>query len=729
MGQRKLKIRDLTLRDGQQSLFATRLSQDYINRLLPLYENAGFYAMEVWGGAVPDSVMRYLDESPWNRLRSVSEAMKGKSLLTALSRGRNLFGYVPYPDTVLEGFYKEAIKNGLNVMRIFDALNDIDNVKESIKLINNLGGIPDGAVCYTVDPKDENEAPIEQPKQGFFAKLFGKKQVVEAPKSEKIFTDEYFVEKAKAMEALGAKIITLKDMAGLVNPSRAASIISKLKANVGVPVDFHTHCTPGYGLASSLMTILHGVDILDTNIWYFGGGSAAPAIELIYVFAKKLGVEVEADMAVVGQIREELRGARESLSQFDLVKQFPKAFDPLKDTLPAEIDAQFDKAIAAAKAGDEDALLAACHAIEDYFGFPKPNLLVKDAEVPGGMYSNMVAQLKSLNQESLLDDAMRLIPKVRRDAGLVPLVTPTSQIVGSQAVSLALDRQKGNPDYSNTSNQFISLIKGEYGKTPVAIDPAFREKITGSLVERPYDVSSYKKPENPVLPELGGVKLASNDEEYLLLELLPSVANGFLRKRRTEEYQATQATAVPEKVEEAVAVAEITGEVLAAPMGGKVISVNVKPGDKVKKGEVLLVYEAMKMENDIVAEKDVTIRQVLVKPDDVVNTDQPMIEFGEPDAVTVATPTPVAAPIVVEEPKETALAEITGEVLAAPMGGKVITVNVKPGDKVAKGAVLLVYEAMKMENDITAEKDMTIKQVFVKPDDVVNTDDAMIEFE
>ncbi len=718
MEQKKLKIRDLTLRDGQQSLFATRLNQENIDRLLPLYENAGFYAMEVWGGAVPDSVMRYLDESPWNRLRSVSSAMKGKSLLTALSRGRNLFGYVPYPDTVLEGFYKEAIKNGLNVMRIFDALNDLDNVKESIKLINNLGGIPDGAVCYTVDPKDET--PEEAPK-GFFASLFGKKKKAEAP--EKIFTDEYFVEKAKAMEALGAKIITLKDMAGLVNPLRAASIISKLKANVKVPVDFHTHCTPGYGLASSLMALMHGVDILDTNIWYFGGGSAAPALELIYVFAKKLGIEVEVNMEAVGEIRKNLRAARESLSQFDLVKQFPKEFDPLKDTLPAEIDAQFDKAIAAAKANDENTLLDACHAIEDYFGFPKPNLLVKEAEVPGGMYSNMVAQLKSLNQEDLLDDAMRLIPKVRRDAGLVPLVTPTSQIVGSQAVSLALDRKKGNPDYSNTSNQFISLIKGEYGKTPVAIDPAFREKITGSATEKPYDVSSYKKPENPTLADLEGVKLASNDEEYLLLELLPSVANGFLRKRRTEEHQATVATTTPTKEVTITETAptEITGEVLVAPMGGKVISINVKPGDKVKKGEVLLVYEAMKMENDIIAEKDVTIRQILVKPDEVINTDQAMIEFGEPDVASVTTTS--------IEPEEEAPTEITGEVLAAPMGGKVISINVKRGDKVKKGDVLLVYEAMKMENDIIAEKDMTIKQVLVKPDDVINTDDPMIEFE
>ena len=226
MENKKLKIRDLTLRDGQQSLFATRMKQQDIDPLLPLYKDAGFYIMEVWGGAVPDSVMRYLDESPWVRLRTISEAIGGKSLLSALSRGRNLFGYVPYPDSVLEGFYKEAIKNGLNVMRIFDALNDIDNVKESIRLINQLGGIADAAVCYTVDPKDavENEAPK---KKGFLSSLFGKKE--EAPVSKKIFTDEYFVEKAVEMERLGAKIITLKDMAGLVNPLRAASIIGKLK--------------------------------------------------------------------------------------------------------------------------------------------------------------------------------------------------------------------------------------------------------------------------------------------------------------------------------------------------------------------------------------------------------------------------------------------------------------------------------------------------------------------
>ncbi|MCX4293819.1 MAG: carboxylase [Prevotella sp.] len=622
MQTRKLKIRDLTMRDGQQSLFATRMSQATIDRLLPLYENAGFYIMEVWGGAVPDSVMRYLDESPWTRLRKASEAMKGKSLLSALSRGRNLFGYVPYPDSVLEGFYKEAIKNGLNVMRIFDALNDIDNVKESIRLISELGGIADGAVCYTVDPKKESSEG-----KGFGARLksiFGSKK-----EPELIFTEDYFVEKAKAMEALGAKIITLKDMAGLVNPLKAAAIISRFKKELSVDVDFHTHCTPGYGLASSVMAMLHGVDILDTNIWWFGGGSAAPALELIYLFANRMGIEVDVNMEAVGKIRNELLNARRELKQFDLVDHLPIEFDPLTDTLPEEINAQFDRAISAAKANDEATLLEACHAIEDYFRFPKPNETVKNAEVPGGMYSNMVAQLRALQASDLLEDAMGLIPKVRRDAGLVPLVTPTSQIVGSQAVSLALDRKKGNPDYSNPSNQFISLIKGEYGHTPVAIDPEFRRKITGSAEEKPYDVSSYKKPENPVLAEYGGVPLASNNEEYLLLELLPSVANGFLRKRREEEYNAKVAAEQPKEEESKKEDTSlpIVGPVLSAPMGGRIICVNVKPGDKVKPNEVLLVYEAMKMENDVTSENEAVVRQVLVQPGDVVGTDAPLIEF------------------------------------------------------------------------------------------------------
>lgn len=620
---KKLKIRDLTLRDGQQSLFATRLQQQYIDRLLPLYRDAHFYIMEVWGGAVPDSVMRYLGESPWDRLRSCSKEMKEISLLSALSRGRNLFGYVPYPDYVLEGFYKEAIKNGLNVMRIFDALNDIDNIKESIRLINQLGGIADAAVCYTVDPKDEPVAPV---KKGFFSKLFGGSKQPAAP--EKIFTDEYFVNKAVEMERLGAKMITLKDMAGLVNPARIFSLMPKLKQALSVPVDFHTHCTPGYGLASVLTAIMKGVDIVDTNIWWFGGGSAAPSIELIWIFCQKLGIEVDVNMDAVAKIRKELVAARKSLAEFDLNKdRWPKDFDEAYAAMPKEIDAEFDRAIAAAGENREADLLDACHKIEAYFGFPKPNEIVKNAEVPGGMYSNMVANLRALKAEDVLEEAMALIPKVRRDAGLVPLVTPTSQIVGSQAVALALDRRKGVADYTNKNNQFIGLVKGEYGHTPVAIDPAFREQITGDAAEKPYDVSSYRKPANP---DFEGEPLAKNDEEYLLLQLLPAVAMNYLKSVRKAEHAAAEAAAPKtevkkeEKKEEAV---KITGPVMRAPMGGKVLEVKVKPGDKVKMGQTYIVYEAMKMENDLAADLDGVVKRVLVEEGDTIGTDQPLVEM------------------------------------------------------------------------------------------------------
>ena len=595
---KSLKVRDLTLRDGQQSLFATRLKQENVDKLLPLYRDAHFYIMEVWGGAVPDSVMRYLGESPWDRLRACSKEMKGISLLSALSRGRNLFGYVPYPDYVLEGFYKEAIKNGLNVMRIFDALNDIDNIKESIRIINDLGGIADAAVCYTVDPKDTKE-------------------------TNPIFTDEYFVEKAVEMEKIGAKMITLKDMAGLVNPARIFSLMPKLKEALSVPVDFHTHCTPGYGLAAVLTAIIKGVDIVDTNIWWFGGGSAAPAIELVWIFCQKLGIELEVNMDAVAKIREALIEARKSLADFDLQKDnWPKPFEEAYKNMPAEIDAEFDRAIKAATENNEEELLDACHKIEAYFGFPKPNEIVKNAEVPGGMYSNMVANLRALNAEDVLEEAMALIPKVRRDAGLVPLVTPTSQIVGSQAVALALDRRKGQPDYSNKNNQFIGLVKGEYGKTPIPVDPKFREQITGSPEEKPYDVSSYRKPANP---DFEGKPLASNDEEYLLLQLLPAVATNYLKNIR----KAEMAAAAP-KVEEKKADKEnvvITGTTEIAPMGGKVLEINVKVGDTIEPGDVYMVYEAMKMENDLEAEVGGTVKRILVDEGDTINTDQPLIEY------------------------------------------------------------------------------------------------------
>lgn len=616
---RKLLIRDLTLRDGQQSAFATRMKQEQIDRVLPLYTDAKFYAMEVWGGAVPDSVMRYLNENPWDRLEKIKAGINDVSKLTALSRGRNLFGYSPYSDEIIEGFCKNAIKSGLGIMRIFDALNDVDNIKATVKYIKQYGGMADCAVCYTIDPQYK-----EEPKKGGFLGLFSKKK--ERPK--KVFTNEYFLKKAEEMEVLGADMITIKDMSGLISPKRTAELMDLFKKNLKIPIDFHTHCTPGYGLASVVTAIMHGVDIVDSNMWYFAGGTAAPAIELIYVFCKKLGVELDVNMEAVAKINTELYGIRKELSAFDTAKQFPNPFNPLTDRLPENIDKEFDRAIAAVKAEDEEELLNACHSIESYFGFPAPDELVKKAEIPGGMYSNMIAQLKQLNSMDIIEKAMELIPSVRLSAGLPPLVTPTSQIVGAQAVNCALDIKAGKPMYSNVSNQFVSLVKGEYGKTPVPVDPEFRLKITGVREETPFDTSNYQKQANPVLAEYGNMKTAENEKEELLLELFPSVATAFLKKQKQEKF-ATQNpdNTEKEKQKETKPEAVVTGKKVESPMPGSILKILVQEGENVTKNQNVIVLEAMKMENNIVTDYTGKVKRIFVCEGDTVQAGKLMMEI------------------------------------------------------------------------------------------------------
>lgn len=627
--KQKLLIRDLTLRDGQQSAFATRMNQSQVDRVLSFYKDANFYAMEVWGGAVPDSVMRYLNENPWDRLEKIKKGVGNASKLTALSRGRNLFGYAPYTDEIIDGFFKNSVESGLDIMRIFDALNDVDNIKASVKYIKKYGGLADCAVCYTVDPKFDE--PIEKKKKsGLFS--FLKSDESAEPIYTNVFTDEYFVNKAKEMKALGADMITIKDMSGLIPPSRVASLVSLLKKEIDGPIDFHTHCTPGFGLGAVLTAIMHGVDIVDTVIWNFAGGPAAPALELVYIFCKKLGIEMDVNMEAVAKINNELLDIRKELKDFDVSQQIPNPFNPLTDSIPAEIDKKFDIAIEAVRNADEEALLDACHAIEDYFNFPKPDELVKNAEIPGGMYTNMVAQLKQYNSLDILEDAMKLIPSVRLDAGLPPLVTPTSQIVGAQAVASALNLKSGREKYANPSNQFVALVKGEYGTTPVPIDPEFRLQIVGTREETPYDTSKYERQENPTLDEYGGVKVAQNEKDELLLELFPAVGLTYLKNKRKDQYETTNKTVEKQKTldTDTTLVAgptQVAKEVIESPMPGNVLKVNVKVGDKVEKGETILILEAMKMENDIIAEVSGTVSKILVEESSFVQTGSPMVEI------------------------------------------------------------------------------------------------------
>jgi len=526
--KKQLKIRDLTLRDGQQSQFATRMKQEHIDRVLPFYQNANFYAMEVWGGAVPDSVMRYLNEDPWYRLESIVEQLGDKTKLTALSRGRNLFGYNPYPDSVIEGFCKNALDSGLHVMRIFDALNDFENIKSSIKIVKKYNGIVDCAICYTVDPKF---TAIERIKS-FFA---GKKL------PQNTFSVDYYIKKAKELEKLGADIITIKDMAGLMHPAFADRLFSRLMKEVNVPINMHTHSTPGYGLATYLVAMLHGVDILDTVIMNFAGGTAAPAFELVQLFADKLDMDTGINLDAVAKINKELIQIQPDLADFDNRKKIPFDYDIAQDSIPESINVMFDQAIDYAREKEWSHLLKAIHKIERYFNFPAPNKAVRDAEIPGGMYSNLIAQLETLKLSDKIDQVLKYVPKVRVDSGCPPLVTPSSQIVGGQAVNCVVDGSKGlEPFYTNISVQFANLVKGQYGKTPSPIDAEFRKQITGDATEIPYDTSAYKKQKNPILKDLGRVKLAKTEKEELLLELFPSVANKFLKNKREKEFEANK---------------------------------------------------------------------------------------------------------------------------------------------------------------------------------------------
>ncbi len=513
-----LLLRDVTLRDGQQSLFATRMKQSQIERVLPLYKEAGFYAIEVWGGAVPDSIMRFLNEDPWERLEKIKQEIGTISHLTALSRGRNLFGYNPYPEEVIEGFNRNAVQSGISIMRIFDALNDTSNIKSTIRYVKENGGMADCVVCYTVDPKFTRKERVT-------AYFKGK------PLPKAIFTNDYFLKMALELEAMEADMITLKDMAGLVPPGRVGQIIRSFKQQLKIPVDFHTHCTPGFGLASSLAAIINGVDIVDTAILNFAGGPAAPAFELIQLFCTKLGIDTGINTDAIVKINKILKDIRLEMADIDSYK-IPIDFDITTDKLPPEIDRLFDDAITYAKKDNEHKLLEACGMIENYFNFPEPDEKVKFAEVPGGMYTNMLSQLKQVKQEDLLPRVLEVIPTVRLAAGCPPLVTPTSQIVGAQAVNCVIDEKNGKPFYSNNSNQFVNLVKGSYGKTPIPVDPDFREKIAGTRDEIPFNTDHYEKQPNPFFPKYGeNIRLASTEKEELLLELFPTVANKFLQDR------------------------------------------------------------------------------------------------------------------------------------------------------------------------------------------------------
>lgn len=478
---------DLSLRDGQQSLLATRMSTPQVLETMPHILDCGVKLMEVWGGATLDSAMRFLDENPFDRLHKMSELARPYSCgLRTLSRGQNLFGYDPYPDDIVSDFNSEAVRSGTTVMRIFDALNYIPNYMAALEGVRKAGGTFDGAVCYTNGP---------------------------------LYRTSYFVDKALELEAAGADMVSDKDMAGLKDPVQAWEYYTALKDRLRVPVVSHTHCTPGYGHISAVIALLAGVDSIDVCFLPFAGGSSHPSIEIVSLFADLLGIDtgLDLDEGRLGKVHAALsKVIEECEAKFSL--QVHRSVWPGRDVLePLAV-----KTLDHLAEGRIVQALEAVHRMEAACGFPPPNDAVRKSQIPGGMYSNFKNQLAKDGKSDYMDKALEAVQEVRSKAGWVPLVTPTSQIVGVKAYFVALGKD-ANPV------QYVNLIAGYYGKTPFPIDPGYREQVCGFRDERTYDSSQFPR----AIPTLPGtsIPIAETEQEKLLYYLFPdSSGKAYLEK-------------------------------------------------------------------------------------------------------------------------------------------------------------------------------------------------------
>jgi len=402
---KKVLITDTILRDAHQSQAATRMRTDEMIPVLEQLDDIGYYSLEAWGGATFDSCLRFLNEDPWERLRTLKRYLK-KTPIQMLLRGQNLLGYRHYSDDVVEKFVAKSIENGVGVVRVFDALNDPRNLETSMKAIKKYGGICEAAISYTTSP---------------------------------VHTTEYFVKLAKQLESMGADNICIKDMANLLLPYTAYDLVSRLKKELKptTKVHLHTHNTAGTGDMVNLKAIEAGVDIVDTALSPLGNGTSQPATEPLVATLQgtpyDTGIEIKKLLPIVNH------------------------FKTVAERLKAD-------------------------------GFLSPKVLSIDInaliyQVPGGMLSNLISQLKQQNKSDKLGEVLAEVPNVRKDCGYPPLVTPTSQIVGTQAVFNVITGQR----YKMCTNEFKDLVAGKYGTTPMPIDKAFRKQIIGD--EKPVAVS------------------------------------------------------------------------------------------------------------------------------------------------------------------------------------------------------------------------------------------------
>lgn len=454
----KIKICETVLRDAHQSLVATRMTTEQMLPILKAMDEVGYYSLEAWGGATFDSCLRFLNEDPWDRLRKIRDAVKNTKL-QMLFRGQNILGYRHYADDVVEYFVQKSIANGIDIIRIFDALNDPRNLKTAINATKKEGGHVQAAISYTTSPVHSNKG---------FAKY------------------------AKQLEEMGADSICIKDMAGLLKPYDAYELVKLIKQAVKIPVQLHTHYTAGLASMTLLKAIEAGVDIVDTAISPLSMGTSQPPTESLAAALAGTQYDTGLDLAKLDVISKHFTKIREEYLASGLLD--PKVL--------------------------------------------KVNVNALLYQVPGGMLSNLISQLKQAGKSDKLNDVLAEVPNVRRDAGYPPLVTPSSQIVGTQAVFNVL----GGERYKMVTKEFKGLVRGEYGKTPVDIDPTFRKQIIGD------DKPITHRPADDIKPELDTLRekvreWSIQDEDVLTYALFEQVAVKFFEARKAAKYAIDSANA------------------------------------------------------------------------------------------------------------------------------------------------------------------------------------------
>lgn len=448
-----VKITDTILRDAHQSLIATRMP---IEDMLPIAEkldNVGFHALEVWGGATFDSCLRFLNEDPWERLRKLRKAFK-KTKLQMLLRGQNILGYRHYPDDVVDEFVKKSIENGIDIIRIFDALNDTRNLRLSIEATKKYGGHAQGAMSYTTSP---------------------------------VHDVKYYVNLALEMEEMGVDSICIKDMSGILLPYVAEELVREMKKVISVPISIHSHFTSGIANQTYMKAIEAGADIIDTAVSPFGNGTSQPATEpMIASLQGSPGYPEDINMDILLEVSEYFKVIRDRYME-----------EGLLNTKVLNVDV---------------------------------NTLIY--QVPGGMLSNLVSQLKEQGKEDKFEEVLREVPKVRKDLGYPPLVTPTSQIVGTQAVFNVLTGEA----YKMIPNEVKNYVKGLYGRPTVAISEEIIKKIIG-------DEEVYTgRPADLMEPQLDKFReeikeYIEQDEDVLSYALFPQIALAFFKQRKAEKYK------------------------------------------------------------------------------------------------------------------------------------------------------------------------------------------------